>query len=240
VWLANDRCGNSHIVRSEGIETKVISNGAMEHEFDEYATLSDAVGFVFQQEGHTFYQITFPSEGVTWVCDLTQPNPDIAWHKRRTGATGRHLAETHIFYNNKHYIGSYASSNLLQLSYDVYTDYYNNVETPIYRERTGTHIHSGNNNRVAYYDFELEVNSGKALTSGQGSDPIIELDWSDDGGKTWSNIRHIHTGKLGEYNKRLLTHHLGSSRDRIFRVRMSDPVPIYLIAAYANIEELAH
>jgi len=240
IWLANDNWGNAHIVKSDGVGTKVISNAAVEHEFDGYSTLLDARAFVFQQEGHTFYQITFPSENVTWVCDLSQPNSDLAWHKRRTGSTGRHLAETHIYYNNTHYIGSYASSNLLKLDYDVHTDYFNNVITPIFRERTGTHLHSGNNNRVVYYDFELEINSGKGLTSGQGSDPILEVNWSDDGGNTWSNTRHLKAGKKGEYNKRLLLHHLGSSRDRIFRVKQSDPVPIFLLAAYANIEELAH
>jgi hypothetical protein len=88
--------------------------------------------------------------------------------------------------------------------------------------------------------LEFILEAGVGLLSGQGSDPKIILDWSDDGGHTWSNARYLSIGGIGEYGYRCLAHHLGTSRNRVFRVRASDPVKFVLLEAYAYVEELLH
>lgn len=59
---------------------------------------------------------------------------------------------------------------------------------------------------------------------GQKSDiePKILLDWSDDGGVTWSNDRIGSIGAMGEFNKRVIFRRLGQSFHRVFRLRMTD------------------
>lgn len=61
------------------------------------------------------------------------------------------------------------------------------------------------------------------------------LQYSDDSGKTWSNERWARAGALGQYRKRVRWTRLGRSRDRIFRVVMTDPVYWVLIDAYLEI-----
>ncbi len=238
IFLSQDVRGKAQVVMSRGISLNRISNDAIESQLDTYATISDAFAFVYQQAGHTFYQITFPTEDVTWVCDLdlALQSTDIAWHQRRTGTEGRHLANTYSYFNGKHYVGDYRGNNIYFLDIDKYTD----NGTNIIRERTGAHTVVDSRNKIKYYRFELEVESGVGNTNEPGKDPSIALSWSDDGGFTYSNSRDLFLGKKGQYNKRLLAHHLGSSRERIWKIVSGDPAKIVPINAYVEAEEAAH
>jgi hypothetical protein len=77
---------------------------------------------------------------------------------------------------------------------------------------------------------------GVGLTTGQGSDPQAMLQWSDDGGYTWSNEHWVDVGAKGQYSTRVKWNALGSSRDRVFRFVISDPVKCVLIGATVNVD----
>jgi hypothetical protein len=57
------------------------------------------------------------------------------------------------------------------------------------------------------------------------------LSWSDDGGHTWSNDYLASVGAIGQYKTRLIWRRLGYSRDRVFRIAMSEPTKKVLIGA---------
>lgn len=232
IFLSRSQRGQGKIVGIKGTSSATLSNPAIEYQISTYSNISDAYAFTYEQAGHIFYQITFPSAEKTWVFDVTLGDPELGWHQRSTNG-GRHIAATHVFYNNKNYVGDYNSFSVYSLDLNNYTD----NGTAIKRERAGLHIEY-NRSRIRYDKLELEFEGGVGLISGQGSDPKIMLEWSDDGGHTWSETRYLTIGKIGQYGYRALTHHLGSSRDRIFRIRTSDPVKYVLIAAVAHVEEL--
>jgi hypothetical protein len=84
--------------------------------------------------------------------------------------------------------------------------------------------------------FELDVESGVGLTTGQGSDPQIMMDYSDDGGRTFNNRQLWRSmGRIGEYTTRLRWMQLGQSRQRIYRVSVSDPVKRSIISAHLDV-----
>jgi hypothetical protein len=66
--------------------------------------------------------------------------------------------------------------------------------------------------------------------AGDGSDPQIALQASNDGGKTWSQERTVSMGKLGDYKKLVRWSRLGRSLNRGFRVICSEPVDASLIS----------
>jgi hypothetical protein len=68
-----------------------------------------------------------------------------------------------------------------------------------------------------------------------GVDPQAMLEWSDDGGHTWSNEHWASIGKMGEYRKRVKWRRLGRSRDRVFRLTITDPVKVVIIGATAEV-----
>lgn len=93
------------------------------------------------------------------------------------------------------------------------------------------------NQRVFYRKFELDLQTGVGLSTGQGSDPKVWLRFSNDGGATWTEYRHLSMGAIGAYTTRAIARQLGSARDRVFEVRCSDPVFTGIAAAYLDLEE---
>jgi hypothetical protein len=75
------------------------------------------------------------------------------------------------------------------------------------------------------------MQTGVGLASGQGSDPKAMLQWSDDGGHTWSNEQWASIGKIGERLARVRWRRLGRSRDRVFKVTITDPVRVVILGA---------
>ncbi|WP_162818214.1 hypothetical protein [Aquirhabdus parva] len=65
----------------------------------------------------------------------------------------------------------------------------------------------------------------------QTDEAQLMVSWSDDYGHTWSNNRLLPLGNVGEYRKRVETRRMGAARDRVFRVRCTDPVNIVIIEA---------
>ena len=111
------------------------------------------------------------------------------------------------------------------------------VEYLIRRERWWPHL-SSEQFRQYCAMLQMDLHSGNGITAGpvdapvQGQDPLLELDWSDDGGHTWSNIHYITTGKIGAYKTRAIKRRMGYSRDRVYRIAVSDPNQWVVIAGY--------
>lgn len=232
-WLTNEK----QIVRSEGYTPRVISTEQLEYLIQDYADPDEAVGFGYTQAGHSFYQITFPKAntvGVSWVYDARTG----LWFERSSYITsgdnnqGRHRANCHAFFNNLNLVGDYANGKVYELDDDTYDD----DGEAIVRERTGFLLQDVRKN-VFYNSFELEFEPGVGLQSGQGSTPYAMLQWSKDGGHSWSNELWREIGEAGEYKQRAIWRRLGKSRNRVFRVRITDPVKVAIIGATLDAEE---
>jgi hypothetical protein len=50
------------------------------------------------------------------------------------------------------------------------------------------------------------------------------LRWSNDGGLTWGNEHWRSIGADGETKARVIWRRMGAARDRVYEVRVSDPV----------------
>lgn len=62
--------------------------------------------------------------------------------------------------------------------------------------------------------------------------PQLMMRYSDDRGHTWSNERIADCGQPGEYRKRIRFTRLGSSRDRVYEISVSDPSKWAIIDGY--------
>ena len=85
--------------------------------------------------------------------------------------------------------------------------------------------------------LEVIIEAGKGLDGAstvQGSDPLMMVRWSDDGGKTWSNEAFMLMGKIGEWRWRVRLTRLGKSRDRVFELVITDPIPVRIIDGLVN------
>jgi hypothetical protein len=230
-WLGGDDRGYGVVFASEGYSYRRISNFAVEQTIQRYSKLDDAIGYCYQQLGHEFYVLSFPTANITWVYDLTTD----AWHQKTytdsDGVSSMHRGTSQEFFNGKNYVGDWLSGNIYELDPDTYTD---NGDL-IHRERACPHIWN-NLEDAYYYSFQLDVETGVGLTSGQGDDPQIMLDMSKDNGHTWGNEKWRSAGKKGDYNRRVRWTRLGASRGRVFRIKMTDPVKWTILGGFVELK----
>jgi hypothetical protein len=86
--------------------------------------------------------------------------------------------------------------------------------------------------------FQLDMETGVGLASGQGSDPQVMLRISRDGGHSWGNEHWKSAGKQGKFKHRALWRRLGTGRDFVFEVTITDPISVALISALLDAEGL--
>jgi len=63
------------------------------------------------------------------------------------------------------------------------------------------------------------------------TNPKAMLRWSNDGGSTWSKEYWQNLGQQGKYKNRAIWRRLGTARDRIYEVVVTDPVKCVIVSA---------
>ena len=230
-WLGADSRGQGIVYRSNGYTGKRISTHAVEWQIQQYGDISNAIGYTYQQDGHAFYVLVFPSEDTTWVYDVSTE----LWHERcafEEGQFVRHRGNCQMAFNGEVVIGDFENSNVYAFDLNVYADN-GSIQRWL---RSWRALPTGKNdlNRTAQHTLQLDCETGVGLNTGQGSDPQVMLRWSDDGGHTWSNEHWSSMGKIGRYGYRTFWRRLGMTmkiRDRVYEVSGTDPVKITIMGA---------
>jgi hypothetical protein len=65
-----------------------------------------------------------------------------------------------------------------------------------------------------------------------GRGPLVNLEWSNDGAKSFTQPRPRDCGQAGETRKRVIWRQLGMARDRVYRIWATDPFPLRIVDAY--------
>ena len=345
-WLGADERGAAVGWRAQGYVPTRVTNHAVEAALQSYPAIADAIAYTYQDQGHSFWVLYFPSANKTWVYDVATQ----MWHERaywdtKNGVFTAHRSRCHVYAFGKHLVGDWAAGNIYQMSIPVqngggwsFADDFGNA---IRRIRRAPHI-STEQQWVFHHEMQVDVeaglgpippltgafsgpqtitledanqvfwnlsvtdagilqtaritqpgsvaqllilndetlpntswqlgvntngmltlaavafNSGNpaifALSTSPGQlyttlsaaggllqtriptpyarDPQIMLRWSDDGGKTWSNERIMSCGQAGNFKTRTIARRLGRSRDRIYELSASDPIPWRIVDAY--------
>lgn len=210
MWLADDYT----VRRLNGTTPVRISTHSVEQSIVT-ATIAAGRAYAYSQDGHLFYVLTFPE--VTWVFDATTQE----WHERQTYGEAYWIAHCHAQAYGREFVGDATSNRVGYLDPQTYTEWGNTMRMewtyqPVYAEQ-----------RLAFHDrLEIVLETGVGLTTGHGSDPEMMLDYSNDGGQTWTALPNKSIGAMGRYDTRVVWSRLGSSRQRVYRAAVSDPVKV--------------
>jgi hypothetical protein len=236
-WLGTDARGQGIVYKANGYTGQRVSTHAIEYAIAQYGNISDALAYTYQQEGHGFYVLTFPSANATWVYDAATQ----AWHERAglvNGAFTRHRSNCQCNFGGETIVGDFENGNIYKYSLEIYSD--NNA--PQKWLRSWRAIPTGQNTlkRTAQHSLQLDAESGVGLngftteqvfflitqagdnlitengnyiatdiTSTVLADPQVMLRWSDDGGHNWSNEHWTSMGGIGRFGQRILWRRLG-------------------------------
>lgn len=263
-WLGTDARGQGIVYKANGYTGQRVSTHAVEWQIQQYGNISDAIAYTYQQDGHSFYVLTFPSANATWVYDAATQ----AWHERAgwdNGSWTRHRSNCQCNFGGNIIVGDYQNGNIYTLSLTTYAD---NGQVQRWL-RSWRALPTGQNNlkRTAQHSLQLDAQAGALL------DPIVEdvyittedgfrlvtesyenlidqttlsvnpapqfmLRWSDDGGHTWSNEHWAQGGAVGAYGTRIFWRRLGMTlklRDRVYELSGTDPIQIAIMGAELGI-----
>lgn len=225
-WLGRDRNGGNIVFRASNYQPQRVSTHAIEQEIDSYSRTDDAFSWTYQQEGHTFYVLVFPTASKTWVFDVATG----LWHERayrqEDGSLIRHRGNCHAFFDAMHLIGDFETGDIYTLSLNVNQD--NGDEIVRFKDSP----HSSNGVRTFYSRLRIDCQVG--VGDELGSEPNVWIQWSDDGGVSWSASVIRSLGKFGDSKKQVDVTRCGSGQDRIFRIGTSANAPIAFNGAFVN------
>lgn len=231
-WLGSDARGKGIVYRSKGYTGERVSTHAVEWQIQQYSNIADAVAYTYQQDGHAFYVLNFPTANTTWVYDVATS----VWHERAGWSADsftRHRGNCQMFFANDVVIGDYLNGNLYAYDQRVYDDG-GEIQKWL---RSWRALPTGDNNlrRTTQHSLQLDCETGVGIDGlGQGSNPQVMLRWSDDGGHTWSNEHWKSMGAIGQYGYRTIWRRLGMTlkiRDRVYEISGTDPVKIAIMGA---------
>ena len=239
-YLARNNRGQSEIVMMNGYFPQRISTHAVENTLVNQ-TVSDAIAYTYQIEGHECYVITFPTLDLTWVYDISTQ----LWHKwlwvDSQNNYHRHRSNCSALFQGVVLVGDYQNGQIYKLDPSNYTDNNN----PIRRVRRCPHLVT-DLQRQYFDEFQIQFQPGVGLegitnpplnAETVGANPQAMLRWSNDGGSTWSNEYWSNIGLVGKYKNRIIWRRLGMARDRIFEVVVTDPVFACIISANLKASE---
>jgi hypothetical protein len=198
-----------------------ISTDAIDNELGKY-DLSNSFAFTYEQYGHSFYVLTVPDK-ITLVYDIDTN----MWHERKSKGHNDWGMCNVAYISDAAITGDRYSSKLYTQSKDVFTEGDNQIvwvnAFPVIYE---------DDKRLIHDKLLIEIDAGLGLDD--NTVPYLTMDYSDDGGKIWSNFREISIGKVGEYYQRAIFRRLGLARNRIYRIQGSSKTEINITGAYID------
>ena len=233
------------VYMASGFQPQRISDYGVEQAISTYSRDDqlNSEGFAWVDGGHTFYAVSYPTAGRTWVYDASLN----MWHERlyySNGEWGRYRPRVLANAFGENLVGDYANGNIYALDPTVYTDA---MGAPLRRTRICPYITDQEKNR-RYNRFTVDVDTGVGLSvpgpppgvspvNFSGSwDPQLQFRYSWNRGKNWSNYQQQSMGRIGQNDTRVFFPQCGSSYvGMTFETTVTDPVPTNFNAAYVDI-----
>ncbi len=228
-FLATTPEGGLFVYQIRGQSGRIVSNESIDEQLATSGDTTAATGFIYQQEGNSFYVLHLNPESPTLIYNIRAQ----VWETRSLiDGSGWRIGGAGIF-NGQNIGGSRLAARYYRLDTSNYTD----VGGDFVRRRV-TQVFHRHNHLMDWWELVVDVQSGVGNQVDPGSNPQLRLRYSDDGGATWSQTLSEPLGKIGERQRRAVYRNLGSSRQRVFELEMSDPVELTIIAAYAVVQVL--
>jgi hypothetical protein len=223
-WLGGDKYGSGIVFRAQGFIPQPISNEPINIMISKATAPEEITSWVYQEDGHTFYALTGGGLETTLVYDISTQQ----WHERSYNNNGNlspHLAQCATFAFGKHLVGDRRNGKI----YDMSLNYFDDAGENIVSERIYTHI-SDMDKRMRYNRLDISMETG--VGNPDDLNPLISLQLSKDGARTWSNWYNTAIGKVGQYLTKVSFRRLGIAEQMTFKIRISAKVKKALTGSF--------
>lgn len=224
-WLGNDFM----VYKAIGAQPVPVAGDDITRIIEQSQSPQSARSFVYRQEGKLFYVMLFPD--LTLCLDVNTG----LWHHRKSYDMTRWRVNCYAWQWKTHIVGDYSNGKLYELDMSTYD------EDGAVLEREAISAPIGNRaGRHTVNKLFVDLSPGIGLDgSVQGSSPLVMMAQSRDGGRTYSPELTRSPGAIGDYGARAQFARLGQARNRVIRIRVTDPVKAVLMGVYGEVERLA-
>ena len=199
--------------------------------------ISETRAFSYAQNGDYFAVFSVGSHTFVYDATTSALSGKHEWHERQTGVTdGNNYLPWRSIHGVKAYgkiqVGDDRSGVVGELDFDLKKEYGERVERLF-----TTKPFEANGDSIFSHEVELIMRTG--VGDDLTPNPKIRMDYSDDGGKTFSGEISRPMGRVGEYSNRVRWSRLGRiPNSRVLRFKMSDPVEFNVYSLFANAESV--
>jgi hypothetical protein len=217
-YVGNTDRGRGYVYEMRGHQPTRISTQAVEEALAASTDISQCSMWSYHVSGNEFLGLNAPGMATSWVYDFSIRQ----WHERGEYIEGEWNP------SRVEFVISYEG---LQLGiggayiYRMGSDVHSLAGDALVRERTWPHLMAPSFEPVSYRGLDL------ACTTGGAAAGNITLEVSNDGGYVFGPPLMRSLGAVGRYMQRVRWLLLGTSRDRVFRLRCSDAVALNIHAA---------
>jgi hypothetical protein len=172
-WLGADARGKGMVYRANGYAAERISTHAVEWQIQQYENLSDAIAYTYQQDGHSFYVLIFPTANTTWVFDVATA----LWHERAAfinGSFTRHRSNCQMAFGGEIVVGDHELGNIYAFDLDVFSDA--GAVQKWLRSWRALPVGTNDLKRTAQHSLQLDAETGAINTD--ITTPIVIVDVS--------------------------------------------------------------
>ena len=231
-WLGDDR----KFYHAVGASFEPISSPYIAKIVKDFETVSDCALSFFTTEGQDFLLAAFPTENKTYLYSVTlkywvvlasgTSDPGDAWY-----------GVSVINCYGKELVFDYRHGSIYELDSDAYTDDGDaRLRVRVFPVFTGKMLRAPGK-RIIVGRITFNMQRGVGLESGQGSDPVIMCQMSNDGGHTWGDETFVSIGQIGEYISLVDYYDFSTGYEIRVKVKCSDPVYFAMFdgIAYAKV-----
>lgn len=224
VWVGDDFI----VYRLDGFTPRRISNHEVERLILNDPDAASIEAMEWSRGGHVYYTLT----GTDWTRSYDAVTQQ--WHERKSYKQVNWRARFAVFAFGETIVGDRLSGDLFRLNSNVFDE---NGEHMVMEITYPDMQAFPNGGIVDTFHIDFLTGQGKTVATAQGHDPLMMLDWSDDGGNNYKNVRELPLGKQGAFSRRVTTRRLGrfGRNGRVWRMRVSDPIPRALALADAEL-----
>lgn len=225
--LVQNRMGQVMVAQLAGYIPKKISTPDMDAIINGYATVNDASAYSYMLGGHPMYVISFPGASATWLYDGSTG----IWSQLVSYGLTRHRGEFGWSFLTYNLVTDFSDGRLYQLRADTYTDDGDQIESVVTTET----IAAPGLERLEVLKLRADMQVGQGTSAVEY--PQVGLSVSRDNGNTWGAEMMRDLGPIGQYGNTVEWTRLGTARNFVFRIRVTDPVAFTLVSASVNPED---
>lgn len=222
--LIKNRMGQVMVAKIAGYLPQNISTPDMDAIINSYSTVNDASCYSYMLGGHPMFVINFPTAGYSWLYDGSTG----IWTSLKSFGETRHRAEFGMSYLTYTIVADFYFGKLYILTDTALTDNGDQIESIIISET----IVSQDLDRFSVDKLRIDMQVGQGSVSVEN--PQVGLSISRDNGNTYGAEMMRNIGPIGTYGNTVDWTRLGTARNFVFKLRVTDPFQFCLVNAMVN------